>query len=122
MNGHGEFSHYRRHAGIATWTAPAMRLNIKQRDAIVETFIEVFGKGEIRLFGSRLDDNRKGGDIDLYVIPASRNHLAENRLIFLARLKRRIGDQKIDLVIAGSEPRPIDLLARQQGVILCQRY
>lgn len=103
-------------------TLPVMRLNIKQRDAIVETFIEVFGKGEIRLFGSRLDDNRKGGDIDLYVIPASRNHLAENRLTFLARLKRRIGDQKIDLVIAATEPRPIDLLARQKGVILCQRY
>ena len=99
-----------------------MRLNSQQRDAIVATFLEVFGKGEIRLFGSRVDDTRRGGDIDLYVIPESRDHLAANRLTFLARLKRRIGDQKIDLVIASTELRPIDRIAQQQGIILCQRY
>lgn len=99
-----------------------MRLNDQQRDAIVTTFLEVFQKGEICLFGSRVDDNRRGGDIDLHVTPDQRDHLAEARITFLARLKRRIGEQKIDLVIASASPRPIDLIARQTGIMLCRKH
>jgi|SRR3989339_31165 len=99
-----------------------MRLNAKQQQDIVETFLEVFGKGELRLFGSRVDDTKKGGDIDLYVLPRSPDNLAEKRITFLAKLKRRIGEQKIDLVIAHEHARPIDLVARQQGITLCQNY
>jgi uncharacterized protein len=77
-----------------------VRLTTQQTQAIITAFLEVFGKGEIRLFGSRVDDSRRGGDIDLYVIPASQDKLGEARIHFLARLKRRIGEQRIDLVIA----------------------
>jgi predicted nucleotidyltransferase len=99
-----------------------MRLTDHQRDAIVKTFLEVFGKGEIRLFGSRVDDAQRGGDIDLYVTPEHREHLAEARITFLARLKRRIGEQRIDLVLAADKPRPIDVLARECGVVLCRKH
>lgn len=99
-----------------------MRLNPQQQDAIINTFLEVFDKGEIRLFGSRVDDAQYGGDIDLYITPDDRDQLAENRITFLARLKRRIGDQKIDLVIAAEVPRPIDLVAQEQGVVLCRKH
>jgi len=81
----------------------------------------VFGQGEIRLFGSRVDDARGGGDIDLYVTPDDRANLAERRITFLARLKRRIGEQKIDLVIASRTPRPIDRVAHEQGIVLCRK-
>lgn len=74
-----------------------MRLNKQQHDAIVTTFLEVFGRGEIRLFGSRVRDDLRGGDIDLYVNPDECDQLAMKRVTYLARLKRRIGDQKIDL-------------------------
>ena len=99
-----------------------MRLDDQQTAAIVKTFLEVFGKGEIRLFGSRLDDAQRGGDIDLYVTPDQPDHLAEARITFLARLKRRIGEQKIDLVIASATPRPIDIMAMEHGVILCRKH
>lgn len=99
-----------------------MRLTPHQTQAIITTFLEVFGKGEIRLFGSRVDDNRHGGDIDLYVNPDLRERLGEARIQFLARLKRRIGEQKIDLVIAASPPRPIDTIAQKNGVLLCQMH
>lgn len=99
-----------------------MRLTLNQQQEIVKTFLEVFEKGEIRLFGSRVDDTKKGGDIDLYVQPLSPQNIAEKRITFLAKLKRKIGDQKIDLVIAQEPERPIDRAARQQGVSLCQNY
>lgn len=99
-----------------------MRLSPQQQNAIIATFLEVFGKGEVRLFGSRVDDARRGGDIDLYIRPDDRDNLAENRITFLARLKRRIGDQKIDVVIASDSLRPIDHAAQEQGVVLCQKH
>lgn len=99
-----------------------MRLNAYQQEAIITTFLEVFGKGETRLFVSRVDDSKHGGDIDLYVTPDNRDHLAEDRITFLVRLKRRIGEQKIDLVTASEQPCPIDIMARNNGVVLCLRH
>lgn len=65
---------------------------------------------------------KHGGDIDLYVTPDNRDHLAEDRITFLVRLMRRIGEQKIDLVTASEQPCPIDIMARNNGVVLCLRH
>jgi len=44
-----------------------VRLTEEEIKAIVETAKEVFGeKVKIWLFGSRVDLNKRGGDIDLY--------------------------------------------------------
>lgn len=51
------------------------------------------------LFGSRVDNNAKGGDIDLLIESAEKNRMNfENRIKFLTALKLAIGDQKIDVV------------------------
>lgn len=45
-----------------------MRLTKQQADYIHDTIIEVAGSdAEIYLFGSRLNDNKRGGDVDLFV-------------------------------------------------------
>ena len=47
-----------------------MRITDIEKDQIKKTIINVFGeKIKIILFGSRVDDNKKGGDIDLYIEP-----------------------------------------------------
>ena len=46
-----------------------MRLKAKDIKAINESFIETFGSGELYLFGIRVYVDRKGGDIDLYIMP-----------------------------------------------------
>ena len=44
-----------------------MRLTLKEVKLIKETFLDIFQDGKICLFGSRVDDSLKGGDIDLLI-------------------------------------------------------
>ena len=74
-----------------------MRLKSYQIKAIKETFFEVFESGEIYLFGSRVRDNLRGGDIDLYLVVKDKKDLFKKKIKFLAKLKRKIGEQKIDI-------------------------
>lgn len=97
-----------------------MRLTDQEALHIRESFVETFGSGKLYLFGSRIDDKRRGGDIDLYVISNLESYEALRRKIeFLGNVKRRIGEQKIDVVIASSENRRIDQEAQENGVLLC---
>jgi predicted nucleotidyltransferase len=56
------------------------------------------------LFGSRADDKKRGGDIDLLVVgPTQQTVNSFPRLDFLVELKRSIGDRRIDITMATSE-------------------
>jgi len=58
----------------------------------------VFGKNSKVIFlGSRVDDTRKGGDIDLYIQPRIKENLSEKKINFLAELKSDIGDLNFDI-------------------------
>ena len=69
---------------------------------------DVFGPvADVRLFGSRLDDNAKGRDIDLLAVSDAVVHDREEKILRLvARLQLRLGDQPIDvLVVDRGTPR-----------------
>lgn len=73
------------------------------------------------LFGSRVDDTKRGGDIDLYIEPENQNlsELAMAKLKFLRALHSEIGDQKIDVVLrVGETELPVYQIAKQTGVVL----
>ncbi|ACO04909.1 MULTISPECIES: nucleotidyltransferase domain-containing protein [Persephonella] len=96
-----------------------VRLTEEEIKAIKETAQDIFGKKtEVYLFGSRTDIDKKGGDIDLYIIPEKRDNLFDRKLKFLVKLKSRIGEQKIDVIIAGSCDKDIEKVARETGVLL----
>ena len=95
-----------------------MRLQRAEREAIKETFTEVFGEGEVYLFGSRADDTRRGGDIDLYLITPENKATLPYKAAFLVKLKARIGEQRIDVVFAKDPSRSIEREARKSGVKL----
>jgi len=104
-----------------------MRLTSKQIAAIELAARECFEPhSTVRLFGSRLDDARRGGDIDLLVetpSPLEPKALVDRRNRFIARLYRLLGEQRIDvLVVPASVPddRPIVRAARRQGRLLTQ--
>ena len=64
-----------------------MRLKNYKKEAIIETFKEVFKNGEISLFGSRIDDSKKGGNFDLYL---KTPYSFEKKIKFLAKLKNLV--------------------------------
>ena len=97
-----------------------MRLTNTEIFYIQEIFKEVFQKGEIYLFGSRVDDTLKGGDIDLFVSSNNRDNYLEKKLDFLTLLKQKIGDQKIDIVISKDKNRLIEKEALTKGISLCK--
>jgi len=95
-----------------------MRLDKKEIESIKESFIEVFEKGSIYLFGSRVDDTQKGGDIDLYIISPNTN--LQKKIEFLVNLKKRVGDQKIDVILSRDKERVIEQEALSKGIKLCE--
>jgi len=99
-----------------------MRLAEESKRVIRDTAREIFGPAaEVRLFGSRLDDAARGGDLDLLVVlPEPLAESPRKSLTFVARLQRRLGDQHIDvLVLDPLTPRqPVHEHAMRQGVTL----
>lgn len=77
-----------------------MRLSENQIQIINQTAKEHFGNTvKVFLFGSRVDNKKKGGDIDLLIRSQNKSVLTlKNKLLFLVDLKIRIGDRKIDVV------------------------
>jgi predicted nucleotidyltransferase len=75
-----------------------MRLTEFEISTIKTLAKEIFGKdASVSLFGSRVNDQMKGGDIDLFISNAD-EHSLKKKVVFLAEIKKRIGDQKIDVV------------------------
>ena len=97
-----------------------MRLTPEEVTAITEAIHQSFGQqARVWLFGSRVDDNKKGGDIDLLVEPPSGcGELLDKKLQALAKIQMKLGEQKIDLVIASNPDRLIEQEARKTGIEL----
>ena len=105
-----------------------MRLSTDQIQAIRHAADTAFGAGTaVWLFGSRVDDAKKGGDIDLLVCPQPRTakNAAEplqaftQKIKMLTLLERDLGERKIDLVVEqAQDPRPIVEVAHNTGIRL----
>ncbi|MCF7970321.1 MAG: nucleotidyltransferase domain-containing protein [Methylococcaceae bacterium] len=96
-----------------------MRLTYFEAQHIIALASNCFGKKtQVYLFGSRVDDTQKGGDIDLYIIPELTDALYQKKIQFLVALKQRIGEQKIDVVLASDASRLIEKMALQEGIEL----
>jgi len=96
-----------------------MRLSDEEKRAIVSVVATFDPAAEVYLFGSRVNDAQKGGDIDL-LIYSGRIDRKVRRAIRRAILDR-IGEQKLDIVAIpdpGEVTEPFVRLARQNAVRL----
>lgn len=93
-----------------------MRLTSEQQRSIRQSVREADPAAAVYLFGSRVDDARRGGDIDLLVL-SQRIGLRE-RLRLLMRLEDRLGAQRIDLVVKPALDDAFARTASAEGVRL----
>ncbi len=96
-----------------------MRLNDVQRQAIVSAVKSCFGpQASVKLFGSRTDDQAKGGDIDLLITTDIHdvNDIVRAEMRCQVKLQQLLGEQKIDMLI--DYPSPAARIIRPFLVLL----
>ena len=84
-----------------------MRLPQKEIKIIKNKVNEIFGDCIIYLFGSRVDDTKNGGDVDLYIIPKIKENLFKKRV----KLKVILEDtlfKPVDIVVSINKNRLIE--------------
>jgi predicted nucleotidyltransferase len=93
-----------------------MRITDAEKDALVSSVRQADHKARIWLFGSRLDDAKKGGDIDIAVL-SPLIHIPE-RMRIRRSIIDRIGERKIDIVVSADGTDPFFRLAVETGIRL----
>ena len=97
-----------------------MRLSNPTILAIKQAVTLIFGNdANVCLFGSRVDDTKKGGDIDLYIETPSLDAVFDKKLSLLTELRKKLGDQKIDVVVNDfTKEKDIYKIAKKTGILL----
>lgn len=99
-----------------------MRINEDQAGIIRNEVMRQLGAGvTVRLFGSRIDDAQRGGDIDLLVeSPEDLPDPALTAARISAQISRAMGGRRVDVLLKAPNLKqlPIHDIAMQEGVIL----
>ncbi len=98
-----------------------MRLTPVEIEAIRRAVREVFGEAaQVRVFGSRVRDDLKGGDLDLFVEvePGDASIASEQRLRDV--IAPALDDLRVDIILheRGRAVTPIERIALRDGVAL----
>ena len=93
-----------------------MRITEEEREAIVRTVAAFDPKASIYLFGSRNDDRKRGGDIDIALLSSKidRKAVSDIRL----KLYELIGEQKIDIIFGACPNTAFFKMAVESGTLL----
>jgi predicted nucleotidyltransferase len=94
-----------------------LRLNKFEIETIKKIIFKYFGKSEIYIFGSRLDLSKKGGDIDIYVVPKNKDNLYEKRINAKMELEEKLLIP-VDIVIHKDYNFEIEKKAKK-GINIC---
>ena len=99
-----------------------MRLSSRSQAIIHQAVAQRWGdRAQVRLFGSRLDDAAKGGDIDLHVhVQGEVDNPIWEASLLAAQLQRQLDGRKVDVrLLCGAQViLPVDDIALSEGVLL----
>jgi predicted nucleotidyltransferase len=99
-----------------------MRLSNEQVEIIKQVVGVLAGQyARVTLFGSRVDDNKKGGDVDLLIsLDDVVEHPAELSAKISARLIRQFQGRKVDVLLSAPNLKrfPIHSIAEEKGILL----
>ena len=74
-----------------------MRLKTEERELIKDSIYALDNTAKIYLFGSRVNDQKRGGDIDLLVVSDKINR--KNIRKIKEKFFSKFGEQRLDLVV-----------------------
>jgi predicted nucleotidyltransferase len=93
-----------------------MRLLEEEKEAIRDAVARFDRGADVYLFGSRVDNTKKGGDIDILVISDKINK--GSLFLIEEEIFKRIEEQKIDFILSGKECRnPFAKLILKKGAV-----
>ncbi len=99
-----------------------MRLTDEQMEAIRQSARQIGGElARVRVFGSRLDDSARGGDLDLMLeLPEPVDNPALMAAQLAARASRALHGRKVDVLISAPNLMrlPIHDIAFREGRLL----
>lgn len=93
-----------------------MRLTPEEQLVIKAAVAAQDPQAEVWLFGSRADDAKRGGDIDLLIFSQILSDHGKDAIWW--ELQEKLGEQKIDIVIAEDLSEPFVRIAKASGVRL----
>ncbi|MBI4972679.1 MAG: nucleotidyltransferase domain-containing protein [Candidatus Omnitrophica bacterium] len=93
-----------------------MRLKETEVINIVGSIKSLDRNAKVYLFGSRVNNSKKGGDIDLLVISQKLGY--GDSIKIRQRLYEKLGEQKIHLVIRKDTDDPFVKIALAEGLML----
>lgn len=93
-----------------------MRLTPEEQHIIKAAVAAQDPQAEVWLFGSRADDSKRGGDIDLLIFSQIVGSSEESNIWW--ELQDKLGEQKIDIVVAKDLSEPFVRIAKSTGVRL----
>lgn len=85
-----------------------MKIRLKENELklIKELANDIFGKCEVYIFGSRLKD-KKGGDVDIFIIPEEKDRLFEKKVKLSSKLERLL-EKPVDVIVSRDKNRQIE--------------
>ncbi len=93
-----------------------MRLTQKEKDNLLKSIHYWDKDAQVYLFGSRTNDNKKGGDIDLAV--RSNKIGLKEKIDIKLKFFEEFGEQKLDLITIDNEALPFWHVIREDALLL----
>ena len=93
-----------------------MRISEYEKNVIIDAVRSIDPAAQVWLFGSRADDTKKGGDIDIGILSSKVDVMGEIEI--KRKIYDKIGEQKIDLVVSKDGQQAFFKYAAAKGVLL----
>jgi predicted nucleotidyltransferase len=95
-----------------------MRITEHEKNVIIDAVKNADPDAKVWLFGSRTDDSKKGGDIDIAIFSEKINKDVMQEIQVRRFICDKIGEQKIDIVTTKDGKEAIFKLAMAEGIEL----
>lgn len=93
-----------------------MRISSAEIDNLLGSIKQIDQNASVYLFGSRTDDQKKGGDIDIAILSKLVN--LKEKIEIKYKFYQAFGEQKLDLLIVSDENMAFWQVVRNESILL----